>query len=117
MEERKLQESISAAKDLADKIITSIESDDLCNETCTHPDDIIKDIDFQNSVDVEKALRRVHSRIDGSRGKRISFRIYGAVASVLLVLGVSVGWMLWRHHERAAIEWAFAQPGIERHLW
>lgn len=114
MEERKLQESISAAKNLADKIITSIESDDLCNETCTPPNDIIEDIDFQNSVDVEKALRRVHSRIDGSRGKRIPFRIYGAVASVLLVLGVSVGWMLWRHHERAAIEWAFAQPGIEK---
>ena len=114
MEERKLQESISAAKDLADKIITSIESDDLCNETCIPPNDFIEDIDFQNSVDVEKALRRVHSRIAGSRGKCIPFRIYGAVASVLLVLGISAGWMLWRYHERAAIEWAFAQPGIEK---
>lgn len=113
MEELNLQECIRLAKKMADRIIP--ESDDIpFGEDSPFPVGLIEDIDSQNSVDVEKALHRIRTRIDRKRNRRVPFILYGAVASVLLVFVMSVGYLLWQRHEKAAIGWAFAQPGIEK---
>ena len=115
MKEQKIQESIRRAKGIADKIISNSENDNLCYENSSLGG-LAQDIECQNSVDVEKALRRMHARMGVGRSRRIPFITYGAVASVLIILGAFVGWQLWQKHERAAIEWAFVQPGTEKAL-
>lgn len=114
MKEQKIQEYIRAAKEIADEIVS--DSKEASHYKDYPLDDLAQDIECQNSVDVERALRNMHTRMGVGHNKRIPLMMYGAVASVLIVLGMFVGWQLWQKHERAAIEWAFVQPGTEKTL-